>query len=85
MAGGDTDTNGAIAGAILGSVYGRYTLPRQWRDRILTCRPISRLQSVKKPRPEAFWPVDAMWLAEWLLYLGQPGEETIIEKRWSAP
>jgi ADP-ribosylglycohydrolase len=36
MAGGDTDTNAAIAGALLGAVHGREAIPLQWQDRILT-------------------------------------------------
>src|ERR1019366_8181221 len=33
MCGGDTDTNAAICGALLGAVYGREALPKQWVDR----------------------------------------------------
>lgn len=32
--GGDTDTNGAIAGAVLGAKYGFDAIPSQWIDRI---------------------------------------------------
>jgi hypothetical protein len=39
MRGGDTDTNAAIAGALLGAVYGRNALPKQWIEKILSCRP----------------------------------------------
>src|ERR1035437_2396407 len=39
MSGGDTDTNAAIARALLGAVYGRTAVPLQWLDRILSCRP----------------------------------------------
>ena len=67
MQGGDTDTNGAIAGALLGAVHGVEAIPQQWRDRVLTCRPISGLPEVKRPRPACFWPVDALVLAEHLL------------------
>ena len=70
MSGGDTDTNAAIAGALLGAVYGRNGIPLQWLDRILSCRPISGVAGVRHPRPEAFWPVDALWIAERLLWLG---------------
>jgi ADP-ribosyl-[dinitrogen reductase] hydrolase len=69
-AGGDTDTNAAIAGALLGAVYGRRRIPAQWMDRVLTCRPIEGLQGVKKPRPANYWPVDALALAERLLLAG---------------
>jgi ADP-ribosylglycohydrolase/fructose-1,6-bisphosphatase/inositol monophosphatase family enzyme len=69
--GGDTDTNGAIAGALLGAVHGRAAVPRQWTNRILTCRPLAGIPGVARPRPTPFWPVDALWLAERLLFLGQ--------------
>jgi ADP-ribosyl-[dinitrogen reductase] hydrolase len=68
--GGDTDTNGAIAGALLGAVHGADAIPTQWRDRVLCCRPIPNLPGVKHARPRAFWPVDALHLAERLLWLG---------------
>lgn len=71
MSGGDTDTNGAIAGALLGAVHGRGALPLQWLDRLMTCRPIHELPGVKRPRPEPLWPVDALWVAERLLWLGK--------------
>ncbi len=67
MRGGDTDTNAAIAGALLGAVHGRDAIPSQWVDRILTCRPLEGLSGGNKSRPQAFWPVDALWLAELLL------------------
>jgi ADP-ribosylglycohydrolase len=35
--GGDTDTNGAIVGAILGAVYGRTALPDRWGTAITHC------------------------------------------------
>jgi ADP-ribosyl-[dinitrogen reductase] hydrolase len=71
MSGGDTDTNAAIAGALLGAVHGRNAIPVQWLDRVLSCRPIPGLSGVKYPRSEAFWPVDALLLAERLLWLGR--------------
>jgi ADP-ribosyl-[dinitrogen reductase] hydrolase len=67
MRGGDTDTNAAIAGALLGAVHGCAAVPRQWRDRVQTCRPIAGLLGVKQPRPRMFWPVDADVMAERLL------------------
>ncbi len=71
MAGGDTDTNAAIAGALLGAVAGRAAVPWQWRQMVLTCRPMEGLPGVKRPRSRAFWPVDALELAERLLVCGQ--------------
>jgi ADP-ribosylglycohydrolase/fructose-1,6-bisphosphatase/inositol monophosphatase family enzyme len=67
MRGGDTDTNAAIAGALLGAVHGCDAIPRQWRDRVETCRPIAGLAGVNQPRPRGLWPVDAELLAEHLL------------------
>lgn len=71
MSGGDTDTNAAIAGALLGAVHGRQAVPTQWLDRVLTCRPIEGLPGVVHPRPRALWPVDALWLAERLVCSGR--------------
>lgn len=70
MAGGDTDTNAAITGALLGAVHGRDSLPRRWRNLILSCRPLAGIPHVRQPRPPVFWPVDAMELAELLLIVG---------------
>jgi len=67
MRGGDTDTNAAICGALLGAVHGRDAIPEQWYQKILTCRPLAGLPEIRRPRPECFWPVDAMNLAERLI------------------
>jgi ADP-ribosylglycohydrolase len=66
--GGDTDTNAAIAGALLGSAHGASAVPAQWRSMILSCRPHALRGS--HPRPMGFWPVDVLELAERLLHLG---------------
>ena len=65
--GGDTDTNAAIAGALLGAVHGREAVPAQWADRVLNCRPKAGDPRVQRPRPERFWPVDALELAAQLV------------------
>lgn len=70
LCGGDTDTNAAIAGALLGAVHGAGAVPAQWRDRVLSCRPERGRPGVYRPRPPEFWPVDAMELAERLLRAG---------------
>lgn len=67
MRGGDTDTNAAICGALLGAVYGRGAIPQQWLDSLLSCRPQAGQPEVKHPRPECFWPVDALEIAAGLL------------------
>ena len=65
--GGDSDTNAAICGALLGSVYGIDALPERWVNTVLNCRPEAGKAGVRQPRPEKFWPVDAMKLADELL------------------
>jgi len=67
--GGDTDTNAAVAGALLGAVHGRDAVPVQWRRSVLSCR--SHAASTGRPRPEAFWPTDVLELAELLLLAGE--------------
>jgi ADP-ribosylglycohydrolase len=70
MRGGDTDTNAAIAGALLGAAYGRHAVPSQWTTKILSCRPRAGELRVRRPRPECFWPVDAPELARTLVKSG---------------
>lgn len=65
-AGGDTDTNAAICGALLGAAQGRAAVPLRWRNAVLTCRP-----GGPHPRPAALWPDRALPLAEALLTLAQ--------------
>ncbi len=69
LRGGDTDTNAAIAGALLGAVHGREGLPAQWRSMILSCHPVPGVAT--HARPMTYWPVDVMELAERLLLAGE--------------
>ncbi len=64
--GGDTDTNAAIAGALLGAAHGRNAIPTGWVRDVMACRPDAAL-GVNRPRPEEYWPDDALDLAEALL------------------
>ncbi|MGE5114623.1 MAG: ADP-ribosylglycohydrolase family protein [Acidobacteriaceae bacterium] len=70
MRGGDTDTNVAIAGALLGAVYGRAGIPQRWEQALLNCRPEAGRPGVMRPRPVVFWPVDALEVAEGLVEAG---------------
>lgn len=74
MRGGDTDTNAAIAGSLLGAVYGLESIPGQWVDAVLSCRPAEGRPRVHQPRPECFWPVDVLDLAEQLVQV--PGQRS---------
>ena len=68
--GGDTDTNAAVCGALLGAVLGHKAIPERWaricrwRETVLSCRPNV---GVARPRPKEYWPVDALELAEKLV------------------
>jgi ADP-ribosylglycohydrolase len=61
--GGDTDTNAAICGALLGALYGIDVIPKRWVDTVLSCRPEAGAPGVHCPRPIEYWPVDALELA----------------------
>jgi ADP-ribosylglycohydrolase len=77
MRGGDTDTNAAIAGALLGAVYGYHDLPARWSEVILKCCPDTGMSRVAHPRPRRFWPEDALGLAARLAL-----SEEILECLW---
>ena len=65
-AGGDTDTNAAICGALLGAAAGRNAIPSRWVLPVLACR--STVDAgAPRPRPAAYWPDDIFELAEALL------------------
>lgn len=65
--GGDTDTNGAIAGALLGALYGLEKVPQDWKDTVTNCIPSPNNPKAVNPRPPCFWPNDVLVLAERLL------------------
>jgi ADP-ribosylglycohydrolase len=60
LQGGDTDTNAAICGALLGAVHGRKSLPPQWEECINNCKPEKGLKGVYRPRPPEYWPGQAL-------------------------
>jgi ADP-ribosylglycohydrolase/fructose-1,6-bisphosphatase/inositol monophosphatase family enzyme len=64
--GGDTDTNAAIAGALLGALYGREKIPSRWIYPVLACRPLAEAGALR-PRPMEYWPDDILDVAEALL------------------
>jgi ADP-ribosylglycohydrolase/fructose-1,6-bisphosphatase/inositol monophosphatase family enzyme len=73
MRGGDTDTTAAIAGALLGAVYGQTAVPPRWVRALLSCRPLPGAPT-RHPQPVEFWPVDALELAEALLATGRAND-----------
>jgi len=66
--GGDTDTNAAIAGALLGACHGREAIPARWILPVLACRPVAEAGALR-PRPMEMWPDDVLEIAEALLNL----------------
>ena len=64
--GGDTDTNAAVAGALLGACHGRGHVPSRWILPVLACRPLAECGALR-PRPVEYWPDDVLELAEALL------------------
>jgi ADP-ribosyl-[dinitrogen reductase] hydrolase len=64
--GGDTDTNAAICGALLGAAQGRAAVPARWSMAVLACRTLSET-GARHPRHARYWPDDVPLLAEALL------------------
>ncbi|HEX5476326.1 MAG TPA: inositol monophosphatase family protein [Burkholderiales bacterium] len=64
--GGDTDTNAAIAGALMGAAFGREAFASRWVLPVLACRPMAEAGALR-PRPVECWPDDLLELAEALL------------------
>ncbi|MBY6082072.1 inositol monophosphatase family protein [Ruegeria arenilitoris] len=75
--GGDTDTNAAICGALVGALQGRDAVPLQWRNAVLTCRPVVA-DDIHHPRAKTYWPDDALDLAEALLVAGAAANQDAI-------
>lgn len=62
--GGDTDTNGAIAGALLGARHGAADMPTAWMRAVRSCRP--ERGRARQARPPSYWPIDALAVSEQL-------------------
>jgi ADP-ribosyl-[dinitrogen reductase] hydrolase len=70
--GGDTDTNAAICGALLGAAQGRGAIPPRWSTAILACRTLAE-SGVPHPRHPRYWPDDVAVIAEALLQRSSKG------------
>jgi ADP-ribosylglycohydrolase len=57
--GGDADTNGAVAGALLGAFWGEKAIPRRWRDAVL-----GALSGQEGPFAERYHPRRLLALAD---------------------
>lgn len=69
--GGDTDTNGAITGALLGAAYGADAWPRQWVSGVLQCQPEEGCPGVVHPLGREFWATDLLAQADELAGLNE--------------
>ncbi|AWB10177.1 fructose-1,6-bisphosphatase [Thermodesulfobium acidiphilum] len=65
--GGDTSKNCALVGSLFGALYGLENIPIYFKDKILSSRSVKGLPKVAYPRPQVFWPVDILIIAENLL------------------
>jgi len=65
--GGDTGSHAAIAAALVGAIYGKSSLRRDWLETLQQCRPQEGVTGVDQPRPESLWPIDAAELAKTLV------------------
>lgn len=61
--GGDTGTNAVLVAAVFGALTGVDAVPSDWREMLQNCRAQEGVTGVEQPRPETFWPVDALTLA----------------------
>ncbi len=77
MEGGDTDTNAAICGALLGAVHGLDAVPDRWVQTITECRPDPSNPRCRHPRPREYWPSDALELAQRLLEAGARADQQL--------
>ena len=62
--GGDTDTNAAIAGALLGAVHGAAAWPERWVTGVLECEPEEGRPGVANPLGREFWATDLLAQAD---------------------
>jgi len=67
--GGDTDTNAAITGSLLGALYGADSWPIEWTNTVLNCKPSHDNLKSKNPRPSTLWPTDSLTLVDKVLEL----------------
>jgi ADP-ribosyl-[dinitrogen reductase] hydrolase len=61
--GGDTDTNAAICGALLGAVYGLQQVPTRWLAVLTSCRADQGGPGDNTYRPREYWPEGAAAVA----------------------
>ena len=69
--GGDTDTNGAIVGGLIGAAVGAGGIPERMKRPVLACEPSTGAQ----PRPEWLWPTQIPSIVERLFNKLKPAEE----------
>ncbi|POM80336.1 ADP-ribosylglycohydrolase [Phytophthora palmivora] len=53
LKGGDTDTNAAIVGGLIGALHGVDSIPSHMREAVLTCDATKR-ETTRRPRPDVY-------------------------------
>ncbi len=80
MLGGDSDTNAAVAGALLGAAHGIDDVPSPWIEALHACQPAAHLPGVRRARPFRYWPPVAMTLAPLLLRSGEAAANRLAHR-----
>lgn len=65
--GGDTDTTGAICGALMGAYFGRSNIPPEMISSVLNCHPNISNSEEQHPRPDFLWPSQTLDLVQGLI------------------
>ncbi len=68
--GGDTDTNAAICGALLGALYGQAQIPNRWISAVTGFAADVNNPKVQLARPRTYWTTDVRPLVDQLLVKG---------------
>lgn len=71
MQGCNTDTNAALTGVFIGTMYKQNSLTDQWIEAILNCRPSKGNPDAIPVHPKHYWPVDTLELTDALVHMGQ--------------
>ena len=78
--GGDTDTNAAVCGALLGASQGLRAIPERWLRTVRTCQPDGRHPaSGEHARPPRYWPARGFEVANALWTLAPSRKRALRE------
>jgi len=75
--GGDSDTNGAIAGALLGAYFGLNDIPERWAEAVETCKPVRGEVFATKYHPQHLFYLAEHVCAPRAVSSEEPAESTL--------